>query len=288
MLIANPIYDVVFKYLMEDIEIARDLIGLIVGRNIVELTLKPQETSVESDILNSSIKIYRLDFKAIIKNDLGKHEKILIELQKSKKVTDVMRFRNYLAKNYMQEDEIINEKGVQEIKPLPIVTIYFLGFPLLTTHIPVIKAQNCFYDVIRNERIDSLANEEFINLLNHESYTIQIPFLKNELQTRLEKVLTVFSQEYITEDKHQLALPETPDDPLAERLVRRLSRAAGNEQLRKKMDIEDEWQRIYNREFKQKDEIIVQVREENEQVKKENEEMKKIIEDLNRQLKNKK
>lgn len=31
MLIANPIYDVVFKYLLEDIEIARGLLTAILG-----------------------------------------------------------------------------------------------------------------------------------------------------------------------------------------------------------------------------------------------------------------
>ena len=29
--IANPIYDVVFKYLLEDLDIARDLLSLIIG-----------------------------------------------------------------------------------------------------------------------------------------------------------------------------------------------------------------------------------------------------------------
>ena len=32
MIIANPIYDVVFKYLLEDADIARDLLSTILGR----------------------------------------------------------------------------------------------------------------------------------------------------------------------------------------------------------------------------------------------------------------
>ena len=31
MIIANPIYDVVFKYLLEDVEIARELLSTILG-----------------------------------------------------------------------------------------------------------------------------------------------------------------------------------------------------------------------------------------------------------------
>lgn len=36
MIIANPIYDVVFKDLLEDIEIARELLSTILGEEIVQ------------------------------------------------------------------------------------------------------------------------------------------------------------------------------------------------------------------------------------------------------------
>lgn len=288
MLIANPIYDVVFKYLMEDIEIARDLLSVIIGRNIVELTLKPQETSTESESAGRILKIYRLDFKAIIKDKSGKTEKVLIELQKSKKTTDVMRFRNYLAANYGKEDEIINEQGAQEIKPLPIITIYFLGYKLDNVTVPVLKVQNCYYDVIRNERVEDIGDESFIHLLNHESYTIQIPYLKNEMKTQLENVLMVFSQEFVTENKQQLDITEQSDDPLAQKIIRRLSRAAGDKALRTKMDLEDEWDRIYKRELQgladkvaERDEVILQK-------DKELSAKDKLIEELKKQLKDKK
>jgi hypothetical protein len=43
MLIANPIYDVVFKFLMEDAKIAKLLLSSIIGENIEELSFLPQE-----------------------------------------------------------------------------------------------------------------------------------------------------------------------------------------------------------------------------------------------------
>ncbi|MEY4926087.1 MAG: hypothetical protein RI894_523, partial [Bacteroidota bacterium] len=46
VLIANPIYDVVFKYILDDAVIARELLSTILGVNIVELSVKPQETLV--------------------------------------------------------------------------------------------------------------------------------------------------------------------------------------------------------------------------------------------------
>ena len=93
MIIANPIYDVVFKYLLEDIEIARELLSIILGEEILSLGLKPQETTTENTA--SSVSILRFDFKAIIKTNTGELKKVLIELQKAKQVLDVMRFRRY-------------------------------------------------------------------------------------------------------------------------------------------------------------------------------------------------
>jgi hypothetical protein len=43
MIIANPIHDVLFKYLLEDIDIACELLSAILGVPICSLTLKPQE-----------------------------------------------------------------------------------------------------------------------------------------------------------------------------------------------------------------------------------------------------
>ena len=84
MIIANPIYDVVFKYLLDDIEIARELLSAILGVTIKSLQMKPQETIV-LDSVSKEIKIYHLDFKAVIEQANGEEKIVLIELQKAKK-----------------------------------------------------------------------------------------------------------------------------------------------------------------------------------------------------------
>ena len=62
MIIANPIYDVVFKFLLDDIEIARELLSTILGVRIQSLEIRPQETIVK-DHTTGEIKIFHLDFK---------------------------------------------------------------------------------------------------------------------------------------------------------------------------------------------------------------------------------
>ncbi len=49
MLIANPIYDSVFKFLLEDLNIARRFLSTIIGEDIVELTVQSLEQSAPSN-----------------------------------------------------------------------------------------------------------------------------------------------------------------------------------------------------------------------------------------------
>jgi hypothetical protein len=65
MYIANPIYDVVFKYLMEDSQVAKLLIGKIIGKEIEQLEPRPQEVTVNGDG-HRNFTVYRLDNSAMI------------------------------------------------------------------------------------------------------------------------------------------------------------------------------------------------------------------------------
>jgi hypothetical protein len=135
ILIANPIYDVVFNYLLEDAFIAKELLSTILGVNIIELTVKPQETLV-NDETSGEIKIFRLDFKAVIKLSEGEQKTVLIELQKAKKSYDISRFRTYLGENYKKQEVISLADGIQVSVSLEIVSIYILGFNLEGVNVP--------------------------------------------------------------------------------------------------------------------------------------------------------
>ena len=302
MIIANPIYDVVFKYLLEDIEIARELLSMILGEDIISIEIKPQETATE--ITGSNINILRFDFKAVIKTNTGESKKILIELQKAKQVLDVMRFRRYLADNYKKEDEVLTDKGALEKRPLPIVTIYFLGFPLDNIHRGVVKINREYWDVITQELLD--VKEDFVELLTHDSYLIQVRLLSGKSRTKLERVLQVFSPEYQTQDKHQMDFRGDVNEPLVKKMVDRLGRAIASDEIRDKMDVEDEIDRIFERELGKKDKIIAEKDQEilaerqkaetetqkaetetqkAETERQKNEELQRQIEDLKEQLK---
>ena len=252
MIIANPIYDVVFKYLLEDIEIARELLSTILGEEIIGLEVKPQETAMENQA--SSVSILRFDFKAVIKTQTGELKKVLIELQKAKQMFDVMRFRRYLGDNYRKEDDILHGNNDVEKRPLPIITIYFLGFPLDNIKTAVVKINREYRDVVTQELID--VKEDFVELLTHDSYLIQIRLLAGKSRTKLEQVLRVFSPEFKTKDKHQLDFMGDLDQPLVKKMVDRLGRAIASDEMRDKMDVEDEIDRIFERELNKLAKII--------------------------------
>ena len=254
MIIANPIYDVVFKYLLEDADIARDLLSTILGEEVVHLEFKPQETSTES---SEGIKILRLDFKAIIKKKDGTLFKVLIELQKSKQVFDVMRFRRYLGDNYRKEDQMIEKDGLAVFRPLPIITIYFLGFLLNNVPSGVIKVKRDYVDVVTEEILG--VKDDFVELLTHDSYMIQVGRLPKESRGKLDRVMQIFSPMYQNKaDKHLIDFQGDIYDPLVLRMVERLSRAIASDEYRDKMDVEDEVDRIFERELGKKDIVIAQ------------------------------
>ncbi|MEY3323285.1 MAG: hypothetical protein RLZZ417_2868 [Bacteroidota bacterium] len=289
MIIANPIYDVVFKYLLEDANIARDLLTTILGEEVVHLEFKPQEMSTES---SQSIKILRLDFKAIIKKKDGTLFKVLIELQKSKQVFDVMRFRRYLGDNYRKEDQIMDKDGLAVLRPLPIITIYFLGFLLNNVPSGFIKVKREYIDAVTEEMFG--VKDDFVELLTHDSYMIQVGRLPKESRGKLDRVMQIFSPMYQNKaDKHQVDFQGDIHDPLVLRMVERLGRAIASDEYRDKMDVEDEIDRIFERALGEKDIVIAQkdklldkTAKRYEKSKKQVESAKKQVESAKKQIKN--
>jgi hypothetical protein len=268
MLIANPIYDIVFKFLMEDIEIARDLLSVILKEDITSIELKPQETVTETVM---GLKVFRFDFKAHIRNEDGSIKKILIELQKAKNLLDLPRFRQYLGDNYRKEDDVTIISGDVVKQSLPIVTVYFLGFNLSAKKVPVIHINRTYIDVLNNELLD--IKVDFVEKLTHDSYLIQIKYLTKDMQTRLGNVLQVFRQTYYQDDKHRLAFENSSNDPLAKRMADRLARAFASEEMQQQMDAEDQIDRLFAKQQKEIQESEQKLQEQEVEIKKKNQEI---------------
>ncbi|MDR3246757.1 MAG: hypothetical protein LBT50_10035, partial [Prevotellaceae bacterium] len=108
--IANPMYDTVFKRLMENDRVVKFFIGTLLEEEVLSVDIRPQEYTYQvkekkegEKIIALGYSIYRVDFMATIKTKEGEHKKILIEVQKAWDKGDAMRFRNYLAEQYKRE-----------------------------------------------------------------------------------------------------------------------------------------------------------------------------------------
>jgi hypothetical protein len=236
MRIANPIYDVVFKYLMEDLVIAQALLSVILNIEIVSLEIKPQELSSQ---YSGRLSLVRIDFKAVIKMPDGTHKVVLIELQKSKKGLELIRFRRYLAINYSTIDQIVNDRGEIKQISLPLTTIYFLGFRLKNINAPVLKVVREYYNAVTNRKIK--ARDNFVETLSHDLYAIQIPRLNKVARTEMENMLDVFSQvKYKTDDSKVLEYTGNTDNPMVERMLNRLNTGLLDQELIRQMQFEEE------------------------------------------------
>ncbi|MBN1983652.1 MAG: hypothetical protein JW795_19105 [Chitinivibrionales bacterium] len=238
MRIANPIYDVVFKYLMDDEKIARLLISRIIGEEIESLRFLPQERRV--DLEGRNLTVYRLDFAATIRTADSSLKQVIIEIQKAKFATDIIRFRKYLGEQYITACEAEPVDGLDKPlkKAIPIITIYFLGHSLDHSNAAVIKVGREYVDMITGERI--VAKEEFIECLTHDSYIIQIRYLSQRRRTELELLLSIFDQSTCTENEHLLQVNEEDFPPKYRMIIRRLQKASEEPRVRQSMEMEDE------------------------------------------------
>jgi len=238
MYIANPIYDVFFKYLMEDTDLAKVLIGAIIEEDIVELTLAPQELTISSQ--KHYLSVVRMDFKAVIRNQTGALKTVLIELQKGKVAFDIARFRRYLAKNYERKEKTTDRHGNIIESSVPIIAIYFLGFELETIKVPVLKATHQYYDVLGRRGI--VGKDSFVEQLIHDCFVVQIPHLPTQTQTKLEKILSIFNQQYsITNDHRMLDIPASmAQDVDIQAFISRLGKPLQDYQMLEQAQAEDE------------------------------------------------
>ncbi|PCI27318.1 MAG: hypothetical protein COB67_08750 [SAR324 cluster bacterium] len=232
--IANPIYDVVFKYLMNNNRVAKLIISTIIGMEVE--TLEFRATEKTSHLENRALTIYRLDFAANIITREGKQKKVLIEIQKAKFSQDIIRFRRYLGQEYQDQNNCVKKKTSKgtSITAIPLITIYFLGYPLEHTKAPVVRVNRKYYDAVTGEEIEE--RESFIESLTHDSYVIQIPYLRQKRQNELLTVLSIFDQKKQTRDVHILRIQENDFPEKYREIIRRLQRAIAEPEVR---DIED-------------------------------------------------
>ena len=234
MVVANPIYDVVFKYLMEDERIARTILSALLKKDVVKVEVRPHEYSNDE---RESLSVFRIDFGATVREADGEEKLILVELQKTWVETETLRFRQYLGVQYR------SPKNMRGDNALPMVAVYLLGHKVGNIEEPVLYVNHDCYDYEDN-RVERGLPDPFVESLTHNSIIVQIPRLHGQINNRLDKVLSVFDQHNRDRDDEQLLrLDERmySDDSDMEHILHRLTMAAADADMRHRMDVEDEY-----------------------------------------------
>ena len=243
----NPIYDIVFRYLMEDIESAKIIISSILNERIETLVFNSTENTLKlPDYVG--LTVCRMDFKAtIVLADLTK-KVILIEIQKSKFESDIVRFRKYLGKQYQSNQ---NKYSDNPNKAIPIHTIYFLGEGLAHfKNSPIINVTRQCIDNYTKEVLPE--KDDFVECLTHDCVVVQLDVLKGLRRNHLEKILSIFE----ASTRHILEIEEDKEDEAFSYLIRRLVGAYSSTEILEQMEMEDQ---IVN-ELKSKERTITEAR----------------------------
>lgn len=236
--IANPIYDTVFKYMMEDERIARTILSALLKKNVVKVEQRPHEYV---NVSRNDISMFRIDFGATIREEDGKEHLVLIELQKTWIETETLRFRQYLGTQYSRKENIVEQS--KDKHALPMVAVYLLGHRVGDITEPVVYVSHKMYDY-EGKVLEYEKPVPFVESLTHDSIIVQIPLLRGRVNNRLEKVLSVFDQSNVTKSNMQtIAINESEyvGDSDMEYILKRLLSAASNPDVRQDMNVEDEF-----------------------------------------------
>ena len=240
--VANPIYDSVFKFLMEDERIAKIVLTALLKKEVVSVEMRRHE---HPNVTRDKISMFRIDFAAKVKEEDGSIHLILIELQKTWLDTETLRFRRYLAAQYNAEENIIKE-GDEKGYAVPMVAVYLLGHRVGNINNAVVYVNHKALDYDGKEVLQGM-EDPFISSLTHDSIIVQIPLLHGKINNRLDKVLSVFDQSNRDKENQQIVYLDSSryeEDSDMMCILHRLTMAAMSAEVRQEMNDEDEFYSI--------------------------------------------
>lgn len=268
IIIPNPIYDVVFKYLMEDMESATIVLSTLINQKIKNLKLEPithaekrpnlTQAEIQDPKTKEDIRLFHLDFTATVELPDGTEEVIMIELQKASLPDDILRFKRYISKNFQRKLEVERPhptSGGLEIveKPLRLIPIFILNFRIENeVNDLLIQTSRIKNGVFKNK---TLGENFFIDHLSYDVWIVQLPNLQyiteedyagDEYKEKLYSLLKLFDQKSkVKGNEHRLRFIRRFFPGFLDRVIKRLQAASiNNQELEEQMQIEDDYLKI--------------------------------------------
>ncbi|MCT4615523.1 MAG: hypothetical protein N4A49_11690 [Marinifilaceae bacterium] len=257
-IIPNPIYDVVFKYLMEDLESAKIILSTLLNIKIKRLNFEPISHSekIEDPKSQKIVRIFHLDFNAIIEKSNGGEELIMIEIQKVNRPSDIFRFKKYICENFqrkVEKEEVNSRTKALELvdKPIRLIPIFILNFRIENEiNDLIIRSNRTKIGLFKDKLLKS--ENDFIDNLSFDILVIQLPNLKkidvsdyegDEYKTRVYKLLRIFDQaRQLANNRHQLMCLKKETPEFLDRIIKRLRSALhSGSDIESQMEVEDNY-----------------------------------------------
>lgn len=254
-LIANPIYDSVFKYMIANDKVAKILLSALLKKNVVKVVQINNEYTIP---YSDDISVCRIDFGATVSEEIKKPDGttevkeslVTIELQKAFLPSEVLRFRQYTGIHYCNPNNVhrVDYDVLKEASD-PMISVYILGHRLdvIDECVCYVNREYCDYN---GNKID--VKDPFAESLTHDTIIVQVPLLPNgNVKNRVEELLQVINQTNRTADQHFISIDEelySKDEEMKE-VIRTLKGAACDSKIRMTMRLEDE---VF-RDLKEKD-----------------------------------
>ena len=232
MLIANPIYDTIFKFLMDDNESAKIILSTLLNEKILELTATSTIQSYLSEEQKDwgYVKLSHLDYSAQILKSDGTKENIHIELQKADLPSDFYRFRLYITEQFKKSHSTTKNENINTITPIKFIPIFILNFEIENEVEDLVLQTN---KIVKGVLKDTILQKpvSFLNDLMYDLTIVQIPNInKIDVETikndshkfELYKLFKLFDQNAKAEkDDYKLDIKEEIPSKYT-RLVKRL------------------------------------------------------------------
>lgn len=279
--VANPIYDCVFKFLMEDERIAKTVLSALLKKEVVSVEMRRHE---HPNVTRDKISMFRIDFAAQVKEDDGTVRLILIELQKTWVDTETLRFRRYLAAQYNAEENMVKD-GELKGYAVPMISVYLLGHRVGDIDKAVVYVTHNAFDY-DGKVVEGGMQDPFINSLIHDSIIVQIPLLHGKINNRLDRVLSVFDQSQRDAKNQQIVCldeKEYAGDSDMMYILHRLGLAAMDADVRQEMNDEDEFYSVLEARDTQVMKLNEQLTEKRRQLNEKNAQLNEKNAQLNEQ-----
>ena len=210
--IPNPVYDALFRYLMEDMKSAKIIISTLLGKEVLDISFTPQSHALKEERKEietaSGVRVIHLDFSALVKMEDGITRSVIIEMQKADAhFNDIFRFKTYIMENFSQKkiEEKIRRKTKQVVKkelPILLIPIFFLNFCIENeVEALVIQTNREHINFFNGAKI--MKHNDFLDHLTYDMLTIQLPYItkvspkeysSSPEKTKVFELLQIFNQ----------------------------------------------------------------------------------------------